>query len=51
MRFLALLELYKQGLVDFEQATPFGELQVSWLGMPTATARTSAPLDVEEYQG
>jgi segregation and condensation protein A len=28
VRFLACLELYKQGLVDLEQATTFGELMV-----------------------
>jgi segregation and condensation protein A len=45
VRFLALLELYKQGLVDLEQAFTFAELHVSWLG--------GAPGDVgvEEYQG
>jgi segregation and condensation protein A len=45
VRFLALLELYKQGLVDLEQAASFAELQVSWLG----GAGGLAP--VEEYQG
>ncbi len=32
VRFLAVLELYKQGLVDLHQPTTFGELTVSWLG-------------------
>jgi segregation and condensation protein A len=32
VRFLAVLELFKQGSVDLEQATTFGELQVTWLG-------------------
>ena len=32
VRFLAVLELFKQGLVDLEQAISFGELQVTWLG-------------------
>jgi segregation and condensation protein A len=32
VHFLGLLELYKQGLVDLEQATTFGELRVSWTG-------------------
>jgi len=31
VRFLAILELYKQGLVELDQATTFGELQVSWV--------------------
>lgn len=30
--FLALLELYKQGLVDLDQASTFGELRVAWIG-------------------
>ena len=32
VRFLAVLELYKQGLVDLEQATSFGDLHIAWLG-------------------
>lgn len=32
VHFLGLLELYKQGLVELEQATTFGELRVSWTG-------------------
>ena len=44
VRFLALLELFKQGAIDLHQATTFGELQVHWLG-----AGVGAP--VEEYQG
>ena len=31
VRFLAVLELFKQGVVDLEQAASFGELQVTWL--------------------
>ena len=30
VRFLAILELYKQGAVDLHQADSFGEIQVSW---------------------
>ena len=32
VRFLAVLELYKQGLVEIDQAVTFGDLQVSWVG-------------------
>jgi segregation and condensation protein A len=32
VRFLAVLELYKQGLVELDQLTSFGEIRVSWLG-------------------
>ncbi len=31
-RFLALLELYRQQRVTFEQLTPLGELHVRWIG-------------------
>ena len=27
-----MLELYKEGLVELDQASTFGELTVSWLG-------------------
>ncbi len=30
VRFLALLELYKDGLVELDQATTFGELRITW---------------------
>src|SRR5699024_8156020 len=32
VRFLALLELFKQGLIDLEQPRTFGELTAVWLG-------------------
>ncbi|MEA2703843.1 MAG: segregation and condensation protein [Actinomycetota bacterium] len=32
VRFLAILEMYKQGLIELEQATTFGELSIVWLG-------------------
>jgi segregation and condensation protein A len=31
-RFLALLELYKEGLLHFDQVTPLGDLQIRWIG-------------------
>ncbi len=46
VRFLALLELYKQGLVELEQAVTFGELAVVWTGADE-TARTP----VDSYDG
>jgi segregation and condensation protein A len=32
VRFLAILELYKQGLVELEQAESFGALTIMWIG-------------------
>jgi segregation and condensation protein A len=46
VRFLALLELYKQGMVDLDQGETFGELRVSWLGGDAAEVG-----EVEEYAG
>ena len=37
-RFLALLELYREGAVAFEQAAPLGELHVRWVGSADADA-------------
>jgi segregation and condensation protein A len=31
-RFLSLLELYKEGVLHFEQVTPLGDLQIRWVG-------------------
>ena len=31
-RFLALLELFREGVVSFDQVTPLGELTVRWTG-------------------
>jgi segregation and condensation protein A len=31
-RFLALLEIYRDGVVTFDQPTPLGELYVRWIG-------------------
>jgi len=48
VRFLALLELYKDGLVDLEQAGTFGELRVTWVGpvqAPAGAADTAEPVE------
>jgi segregation and condensation protein A len=46
VRFLAILELYKQGAVELEQATTFGELTVIWLDLADREQ-----IEVEEYSG
>jgi segregation and condensation protein A len=48
VRFLAVLELYKQGLVDLEQPVTFADLQVTWLGPHDGEAR---PVAFEDYEG
>ncbi|GAA1566584.1 hypothetical protein GCM10009827_105350 [Dactylosporangium maewongense] len=47
-RFLALLELYREELVSFEQLQALGELLVRWTGPDDAAAAT---IEVEEYEG
>jgi segregation and condensation protein A len=32
VRFLAVLELYKQGLVELDQLTSFGDITITWIG-------------------
>jgi segregation and condensation protein A len=43
-RFLALLELYRQQRVVFEQLTPLGDLTVRWTGGETLDDATLADL-------
>jgi segregation and condensation protein A len=48
-RFLALLELYREGAVAFEQVAPLGELHVRWTGNAHAEASDAASDADEEY--
>ena len=48
VRFLAVLELYKQGVIELEQAGNFAELHIQWLG---ADGGDVIDLTVEEYAG
>jgi segregation and condensation protein A len=38
VRFLALLELYKQGMIDLDQPGAFGDIEIVWLGSELAQA-------------
>ncbi len=46
-RFLALLELYREGLIDFEQPVSLDELIVRWIG----GENTDVELDIDDYEG
>ncbi len=46
-RFLALLELYREGLVEFEQPVSLDELTVRWIG----GADAGGDLDIDDYEG
>ena len=45
-RFLALLELYREGVVRFEQVISLGELQVTWVGTATGEVAVSDEFDL-----
>ena len=50
MRFLALLELCKQGRVSLDQGQTFGDLSVEWVpGAPESVSVALGPAD--EYEG
>lgn len=46
-RFLALLELFRERAVSFEQLTPLGELTIRWLGNEVAAENLGAEFDAE----
>lgn len=48
--FLALLELYKQGLVELTQVATFGSLTVDWTGGEDFDDQT-ALTDIDSYEG
>jgi segregation and condensation protein A len=50
-RFLALLELYRQQRVVFEQLTPLGDLHVRWTGGALPPAGEDDASDVDDYEG
>lgn len=47
-RFLALLELYREGLVAFDQVTALGELTIQWTG-DDSMEDIAAVIAVDEY--
>lgn len=49
VRFLALLELYKDGLVELDQTTTFGELMVTWVGPAGAALPAAASHGGDEW--
>jgi segregation and condensation protein A len=45
-RFLALLELYKEGAIRFEQVISLGELQITWVGSSDGQIKVSDEFDL-----
>jgi len=50
VRFLALLELCKQGRVDLDQGHTFGDLEVAWVGDARQPVGVGSGL-YDEYEG
>ena len=46
VRFLALLELFKQGHVELEQSERFGDVEIVWTGGVLDDAG-----DIDDYEG
>lgn len=45
-RFLALLDLYRQGVLRFDQVMALGELQISWTGSESGEVEVSDEFDI-----
>ena len=52
MRFLAVLELFKQGFIDLDQPRTFGDIEIVWLGDEGVAAVSAGALEaVDAYDG
>ena len=51
VRFLALLELFREGAVAFDQVVPLGELTVRWTGTEDGEITVSDDFDREDADG
>ncbi|HZB71616.1 MAG TPA: segregation/condensation protein A, partial [Acidimicrobiales bacterium] len=49
VRFLALLELFKDGRVDLRQAAPRGDIDVAWVGTKVRDRDEADPELVDTY--
>jgi segregation and condensation protein A len=49
VRFLAVLELFKQGVVDLEQPHTFGDIEIRWLGVDADAGDALGAIDA--YDG
>jgi segregation and condensation protein A len=49
VRFLGVLELFKEGLIDIVQARAFGDIELRWVGGDPVEARTAFAID--RYEG
>jgi segregation and condensation protein A len=49
VRFLALLEIYKQGFIELGQGERFGDIEVVWTGGSDSSAAPAFAID--DYDG
>jgi segregation and condensation protein A len=49
VRFLAVLELFKQGFIDLDQPAAFGDIEIVWVGSPALGVADMAGIDT--YDG
>lgn len=48
VRFLAVLELFKQGFIELDQARAFGDIEIIWVGSPAMGVADLAGIDTYE---
>ena len=48
VRFLAVLELFKQGFVELDQPAAFGDIEIIWIGSPALGVADLAGIDTYE---
>ena len=48
VRFLAILEMYKQGFIELDQADRFGDITVQWTGIGTGNESMT---EIDSYEG
>ena len=51
VHFLAVLELYKQGLIELDQAATFADLSITWAGATPVVAADMAMAGADAYEG
>jgi segregation and condensation protein A len=51
VRFLALLELFKQGAIDLDQSERFGEIEITWNGVDVLGVGPDGDLQIDDYEG
>ena len=49
VRFLAVLELFKQGFIELDQPKAFGDIEILWVGSPAIGVADLA--DIDTYDG